>query len=510
MTRVLDFSAALPRATEIKRADYDGVLLYCSPPREPWMKAKQPPRGYLDTLDREQVKFGFVWQYGGANAPDTMRGYNGGVADARAAQRYLDSVACSGHPVYFAVDFNITLAQWNTTAVEYFRGAISVLGRHRVGIYGHSRAVAWAKQDNVVATVAPGRVLGWVTSSWNAVGYEPYSTVYQGTHNVPGPDGVQVDVNTVLHDEWGWRAIPSLPAPSKALADVVPTPPVVNWTHKFTFGRPRPLADVVYIFIHVTVNTPGTPAENVANYQIRSQSGSYNSLGDMKKVLRTNTLDWVVWATGNKGNIIGAHFSYVATGRETRAQWLGELKPMFLNGAWEVANWCCELNIPAVVVDSHGLLTGVPGTGLSTHKATRVWGGTDHVDPGEGFPMDVLADTVNQYLGLMEATTTEEGDSIMSALSPDEQRQLFDAVIETRNFARDLHKHITQPTKSLVDGSEYRGNMLDYVKLTDRKVEELHVEYHGKASKAQVDADDLQERNDAGESMDPQHGGEDK
>ena len=96
----------------------------------------------------------------------------------------------------------------------------------------------------------------------------------------------------------------------------------------------------------------------------------------------------------------------------------------------------------------------------------------------------------------------------MSALSSDEQRQLFDAVIETRNVARDLHKHVTQPTKSLVDGSEYRGNMLDYIKLTDRKVEELHVEYHGKASQAQCAADELQERNDAGESMDPQHGGE--
>ena len=126
MPKVLDFSAALPRATEIKNAGYNGVLLYCSPPREPWMKAKQPPRGYLDTLDRERVKFGFVWQYGGANAPDTMRGYAGGVADARAAQEYLDSVACSGHPVYFAVDFNITLAQWNTAAVEYFLSLIHI------------------------------------------------------------------------------------------------------------------------------------------------------------------------------------------------------------------------------------------------------------------------------------------------------------------------------------------------------------------------------------------------
>lgn len=212
MSTIIDFSASLPSAASIKAAGHDGVMLYCSPGREDWMKAKQPPRFYLDDLDAHGIKFGFVWQYGGADNPDAMRGYQGGRLDAQMAQDYLDSVNCSGHPVIFAVDFNITLAQWNTTAVEYFKGAMSVLGRRRVGIYGHSRVVHWAMEDNVVAEVAPGRVLGWVTRSWsNGATGSTYATMYQHTHNVPGPSGVQVDINSTYHPEWGWRAIPHRP-----------------------------------------------------------------------------------------------------------------------------------------------------------------------------------------------------------------------------------------------------------------------------------------------------------
>ncbi|MCQ9345849.1 DUF1906 domain-containing protein [Corynebacterium phoceense] len=501
--KILDFSAMLPTARALKDAGVGGVMLYCSPPREQWMRAKQPPRAYLDALDVAGIKYGFVWQYGGAANPDAMRGRTGGRLDATAAQAYLDSVGRGDRPVVFAVDFDASLAQWNNNIVDYFRGAVEVLGRQRVGIYSHSRAVAWAAEDAVVATVAPGRVLGWVTRSWGSTGFEAYSTLYQHTHNVTGPDGVKVDENRELHKDWGWRPLPAPKVPAK-LVDAVPAPRIVTWTDRFGFGGPRPVAGVVYVFIHVTVNTPGTPAENVATYQITSQSGSYHTLVDMKKLLRENTADWVVWATGNKGNFNGMHLSYVAMGTETRAQWLGELRQMLLMGAWEVANWCHKHGIRTVVVDGQGLLRGE--TGISTHKATRIWGGTDHVDPGEGFPMDVLASTVNDYLGLMAATTTEEGDSIMSHLSENEQRQVFDAVIETRNLTRDIHRALVEPQTSMVEGSTFKTNAAGYIKLIDRKVEELHQAYASKSSVAQELADALQARNDAGEATEAEHG----
>lgn len=203
MSTVLDFSSKFPSAASIKSAGHIGVVAYISPPREPWMQAKPLTKTVVDQYRSAGLHIGCVWQYGGADNPDAMRGAAGGRADAEAAKKKLSEIGLADSPVYFAVDFDISLAQWNSTAVAYFRAAGEVLGKHRVGIYGHSRVVHWAMQDGVVAEVEPGRVLGWVTKSWsNGHDGSDYATLYQGTHRVPGPDGVQVDVNTVYHRDW--------------------------------------------------------------------------------------------------------------------------------------------------------------------------------------------------------------------------------------------------------------------------------------------------------------------
>ena len=226
---VLDFAASLPSPEAIKNKGHEGVMLYCSPPRANWMRAKQPSRSYLDGLDRNGIKFGFVWQYRGGSiglrSSDVGRGYEGGVADAKEAQKYLNSVRCGGHPVFFAVDFDCLLGEWNSVVSKYFQGAISVLGKQRVGIYGHSKVVAWAQEDDLVASLGNGRVLGWVTRSWSAnEKAQDYAVLYQGVHNVTGPDGVQVDINDVYVTDWGWRSLPtgSTPPPPLVKTKMVP------------------------------------------------------------------------------------------------------------------------------------------------------------------------------------------------------------------------------------------------------------------------------------------------
>ena len=238
MSTVIDFSASFPSGAAIKRAGYDGVVAYISPAREPWMQAKPLTKAVVDEYRSAGLKIAVVWQYGAGTAAssDVMRGAAGGRADAEAAQKQLNAIGLSGHPVFFAVDFDISLAQWNSTAVEYFRAAGEVLGRHRVGIYGHSRVVHWAMEDDVVAQVVPGRVLGWVTRSWSGghTGAD-YAVLYQRRHNVPGPDGVQIDINDVFHAEWGHRALPKPPA-----VDLTRLPRVDEtiWLNKhFTRGR---------------------------------------------------------------------------------------------------------------------------------------------------------------------------------------------------------------------------------------------------------------------------------
>lgn len=219
MDTVIDFSASVPSAASIQAAGHAGAVMYISPPRESWMGAKPALRPTIDDFDAHGLQAAFVWQFGKDKQPDVMRGREGGLADARAAQEHLNAIRCSGHPVFFAIDFDITLDQWNNVAVHYFRAAGEVLGRQRVGIYGHSMVLAWAMQDDVVATVEPGRILGWQTKSWsfdeegNPVRATSYAALFQGIHDIPGPDGVQVDINEVWFPEWGWRALDAFEQP---------------------------------------------------------------------------------------------------------------------------------------------------------------------------------------------------------------------------------------------------------------------------------------------------------
>lgn len=165
---------------------------------------------------------------------------------------------------------------------------------------------------------------------------------------------------------------------------------IVDWSLRFNFGQPRNTSRIRNIFIHTTENPFTSRAEDVANYQISSESGSYHRLVDQNKILICNTDDWLTWSTGNYGNDIGLHLSFVAYAASNRAQWIEEEKQhgTISRAAEQVAAWSKKHNIPLVEVDGNGLLAG--RRGVSTHNAARVWGNTDHTDPGSGFPMDVL------------------------------------------------------------------------------------------------------------------------
>lgn len=207
MNTVIDFSAGVPPAVEVKAAGHIGVMRYISPPRLSWMTAKPATRPQIDRCRSAGVDVGFVWQYGGADNPDTMRGRTGGHADATSAQAKLNELGCPRHPVFFAVDFDISLDQWNATAVHYFKAACEVLGCDRMGIYGHSRVISWAVEDQVIADLGGGKHLAWQTPAWSMGERATEAVLYQGTANVKGPAGINIDVNEVLHHEWGQHPV---------------------------------------------------------------------------------------------------------------------------------------------------------------------------------------------------------------------------------------------------------------------------------------------------------------
>lgn len=201
----------------------------------------------------------------------------------------------------------------------------------------------------------------------------------------------------------------------------------VDWAPKFGFGGPRPLSGIRGVCVHTTENVAGTPCENVARYQLNSQTGSYHVLVDTAgRRLRENSDDWITWSTGNKGNNVLLHVSFVAQARWSRAEWLAQDR-MLDAGASVVAHWCSRYNIPVRKVSAAGL------PGLVGHADTRVWGGTDHTDPGAGFPWDVFISKVNRHLnggGKEEAVDKNAADNRVQLRGPKDDGWEVEGLIE--------------------------------------------------------------------------------
>src|SRR3979411_3127208 len=153
--RLIDFAERIIPPDEIKSAGYDGVVQYVSGSRPGAnFEAKPITRGYADALRAEGLQICSTYQYGKPGWPtpsDYTRGYDGGVADAQTALRlHAAAGGPASAPTFFSVDEDIDLDTWKTVALAWFRGLNSMMGVGRTGIYGHSRACAWAIADDVI------------------------------------------------------------------------------------------------------------------------------------------------------------------------------------------------------------------------------------------------------------------------------------------------------------------------------------------------------------------------
>ncbi|QGU03090.1 N-acetylmuramoyl-L-alanine amidase [Corynebacterium kalinowskii] len=180
---------------------------------------------------------------------------------------------------------------------------------------------------------------------------------------------------------------------------------LIDMSQRFTFGGPRVQA-IRGICIHTTESSMGAKAEDVAAWQASSRTGSYHRLGDdYGTEVLANTDDWTTWSTGNLGNDVLLHFSCVAQAAWSRAEWLSTRHTkMWDTMVNRVAEWCKTYGIPVDILDAPHLLQGRKG--LYGHDDTRVWGGTDHTDPGPNFPWDVLRDRV---LAKLNPTPAQKG-----------------------------------------------------------------------------------------------------
>lgn len=341
-------------------------------------------------------------------------------------------------PVYAVKDGTVTRAgsasgfgQWVTVDHPASNGGGET-------VYGHVipevRAGQKVREGERIARINPdsktnGGVVPHLHFEWHRFSWVP-----------PGPNRLNPEAMLA-----GAKWVGDTPAPVRAATAVASN--VLDWSSRFLFGKPRPTHQIKNIIIHVTVNAPGTPAENVAGYQIRSQSGSYHELTDTTiKHLIENTDDWLTWSSGNYGNDIGLHRSFVLWGTETRVQWL-QYDRMLREAAKRDAEWCRKYNIPPVKLTAADLRAGKKG--FAGHLETgQAWGGTDHVDPGIGFPWDIYLGYVRDYLN--GTTQKEEGDVLTTKFFTDFLKGFIGPVISD---VKDIRQQFTGGR----DAGEYPG-----------------------------------------------------
>lgn len=211
---LIDFAAKQIPAQYIRAAGHSGVVNYVSVSRPgSTFGAKPITRPYAESLTAAGLVIVSNYQYGkpGGTAPsDFLRGYAGGVADARAAW-HLHTAAGGGRsaPIFFSVDEDINRDTWNRLALQWFRGINSVIGVQRTGVYGGIDVCELAAADGVIGrSSTPGRWWAWQTKAWSGNLVHPGAVLYQrvvSTASNPGPrvGGLEVDVNDALAADVG-------------------------------------------------------------------------------------------------------------------------------------------------------------------------------------------------------------------------------------------------------------------------------------------------------------------
>lgn len=181
MTYWLDYSAAKLSGATIRAAGYTGVVRYIDSPNR-WGVKHTNFAEYQDHL-RNGLGVRLVFE---VSTGDPDGGYAQGVAYAQRAKAGADTLGYSG-VIYFCEDRPTTpsIANWQS----YLRGAISVLGRERVGAYGFYRAMDAA--------------YGIVDHFWQAGArrdVRPHVQLWQDNNTQVRVGGVTCDRNLILHD----------------------------------------------------------------------------------------------------------------------------------------------------------------------------------------------------------------------------------------------------------------------------------------------------------------------
>ncbi len=187
MSEGIDFSWARPGGAAIQAAGKTFVMRYLYP--------DGPGGKGLDLSEVQDYRahglaVGVVFESSGGRS---LSGFAAGASDAQIAVGQLVSLGMAGTPVYFAVDFDATPAQY-TAIASYLDGAASVLGKNKTGLY--------AGLGPIDALVGVHCAYGWQTYAWSGGRVSSKAHVYQ-YKNGQTLNGSSVDYCRSLKPDFG-------------------------------------------------------------------------------------------------------------------------------------------------------------------------------------------------------------------------------------------------------------------------------------------------------------------
>lgn len=147
-------------------------------------------------------------------------GYRTGQTWAAAASSHLGQLdAPDTMPIYFACDFDVSGPEWPAVS-SALRGAASVIGPDRVGLYGGINAITWAQRDRVAAWFM--QTYAWSRGRWAA------GVHIRQFHNGVSMAGGVVDLCQAMVDQYGQWAPAPVPPPQRWEDQLVGTLPTLR------------------------------------------------------------------------------------------------------------------------------------------------------------------------------------------------------------------------------------------------------------------------------------------
>lgn len=158
-------------------------------------------------------------------------------------------------------------------------------------------------------------------------------------------------------------------------------------------GGTRPESRIRLIVIH---DAEGGNAKGVASYGASGQrNASWHMTVDDDHLIRQLSDNIVAWAAPG-ANSDGLQLELCGYARWSKLDWFrhrGTLK----RAAWQTARWCHDHGIPARWLTVAQLKNG--SQGITTHvDVNAAFHGSDHTDPGPGFPRAYFMYLVNRRL----------------------------------------------------------------------------------------------------------------